>query len=408
MPASSPACTSTSSASHPRRSKKRRYMRRSISAQSCDSVPPAPGWMETMASRSSCSPESFMVSSISLTSASSWATSCSISSSTCSPSRWSSSSASRSSDLAWIDSPAAMRFSTRERLRPTSCAFSGSFQKPGADISRSISSKDFFAEARSKIAPDRGEAVFEDGDFLKSVVFHRPQKLRTQNANAEFRKRILTASRPFSSFCIRILRSKFPRPDGDEHQCDRDPRNPIPIPHICRHRRPRLEPRVYRPLPVHRQLLDDPPRRRHVRADPRRRRAQEITIRLDGAEASLIQMLPRRRRAVVPGVVRDRHEDVGAVHHLAARDLRVDDFVADRRAVAEAAVERRVAVAELELADLAHQLVGEEEHLAQRHVLAERHEADLVVVPDRLPVAHQKRCVPHLRRIARILGDRPE
>src|ERR1041385_6896135 len=304
MPASSPDCTSTSSADQPRRSKKRRYMRRSISAQSCDSVPPAPGWMETMSSRSSCSPESFMLSSMSLTSDSSWATSCSISSSTCSPSRWSSSSASRSSDLAWIDSPAAMRFSTRERLRPTSCAFSGSFQKPGADISRSISSRDFFAEARSKIAPDRGEAVFEDGDFLEGVFFHR--------CNFEFR---ISNSESRTKHHFLILHSKFEirnsssLQDRDHTQRNSKPRKPIPIPHICRHRRPRLKPRIYRPLPVHRQLLHDPARRRHVRADSRRRRAQEIAVRLHGAKTGLIQMLPRRRRAVVPGVVRDRRSE---------------------------------------------------------------------------------------------------
>ena len=36
-------------------------MRRSISAQSCDSVPPAPGWMVTMALRKSCSPPSIFL-----------------------------------------------------------------------------------------------------------------------------------------------------------------------------------------------------------------------------------------------------------------------------------------------------------------------------------------------------------
>ena len=45
----------------PRRSAQRRYMRSSISAQSCDSVPPAPGWMVTMALRASCSPPSIFL-----------------------------------------------------------------------------------------------------------------------------------------------------------------------------------------------------------------------------------------------------------------------------------------------------------------------------------------------------------
>ena len=42
----------------PWRSAQRRYMRRSMSAQSCDSTPPAPGWMVMMALRWSLSPES--------------------------------------------------------------------------------------------------------------------------------------------------------------------------------------------------------------------------------------------------------------------------------------------------------------------------------------------------------------
>ena len=40
----------------PRRSVQRTYIRRSISAQSCDSVPPAPGWIVMMAFLRSCSP----------------------------------------------------------------------------------------------------------------------------------------------------------------------------------------------------------------------------------------------------------------------------------------------------------------------------------------------------------------
>ena len=44
----------------PRRSVQRRYMRISISAQSCDSVPPAPGWIVTIAFLRSSSPESIV------------------------------------------------------------------------------------------------------------------------------------------------------------------------------------------------------------------------------------------------------------------------------------------------------------------------------------------------------------
>ena len=48
-PASSPSCRSISSTFQSRASANRMYMRRSISAQSCDSVPPAPEWIVTQA-----------------------------------------------------------------------------------------------------------------------------------------------------------------------------------------------------------------------------------------------------------------------------------------------------------------------------------------------------------------------
>jgi hypothetical protein len=73
-----------------------------------------------------------------------------------------------------------MRFSTRERLRPTSCAFSGSSQNPGTDISRSISSSALRAASRSKIAPDAAEPVAKIVDAGERVVSHK-------NMNAEFR-----------------------------------------------------------------------------------------------------------------------------------------------------------------------------------------------------------------------------
>ena len=44
MPASSPSEMSTTSGANERASAQREYMRSSISAQSCDSVPPAPDW----------------------------------------------------------------------------------------------------------------------------------------------------------------------------------------------------------------------------------------------------------------------------------------------------------------------------------------------------------------------------
>ena len=58
IPASSPGDSSSTTAFIPFRSAQRRYMRSRIEAQSCDSVPPAPGLMVMMALRWSVSPES--------------------------------------------------------------------------------------------------------------------------------------------------------------------------------------------------------------------------------------------------------------------------------------------------------------------------------------------------------------
>ena len=57
-PASSPSSRSSSLTSKPLCSAHRRYIRRRISAQSWESVPPSPGWIASRALRSSSSPES--------------------------------------------------------------------------------------------------------------------------------------------------------------------------------------------------------------------------------------------------------------------------------------------------------------------------------------------------------------
>src|SRR5918996_1354388 len=71
IPASSPGFTSSSSTSNPSRSAHRRYIRSSISAQSWDSVPPAPACNEATASLASYSPPRSAASSSAATSASS-------------------------------------------------------------------------------------------------------------------------------------------------------------------------------------------------------------------------------------------------------------------------------------------------------------------------------------------------
>src|SRR5436190_6798462 len=162
----------------------------------------------------------------------------------------------------------------------------------------------------------------------------------------------------------------------------RHPREPVAESYIRRHRMSRLEIGVDDPLPVHGQLLDHAAARIDECGDTGGSRAKEVAIVLHGAQAGLIEVLPRCGGAVVPRVVGDGHQHVGAVHDLLPRDLRIDDLVADGWTVAKLAVERRVLHAELELPHLVDELAREEEHLAQRDVLAERNEADLVVVSD--------------------------
>ena len=63
MPATSPGCESITSALKPRAAAQRRYMRSSICAQSCASVPPAPAWMSRKALCESISPRNMRLSS---------------------------------------------------------------------------------------------------------------------------------------------------------------------------------------------------------------------------------------------------------------------------------------------------------------------------------------------------------
>src|SRR5258705_1566 len=57
-------------------------------------------------------------------------------------------------------------------IRNSISAHSGLSQKPGADMSRSISPSDLRAEATSKVTPDRGDSVFQFGDPVGGVFSH--------------------------------------------------------------------------------------------------------------------------------------------------------------------------------------------------------------------------------------------
>src|SRR5438876_6763166 len=163
IPASSPGWKSASSTSQPLRSLYRVYMRKSICAQSCDSVPPAPALISTMALRWSCGPLSIFDSSSRCAPCSASATA-----SFASP-RVASSFASSASS--WRATASSSRCRSRSYCascisRPLFSLLSAwarfwSSQKPGCTLSRSISSTRARLRSMSKRPPERVEAPRE-------------------------------------------------------------------------------------------------------------------------------------------------------------------------------------------------------------------------------------------------------
>src|SRR4051812_1380945 len=174
MPYSSPGLVSSTSVLKPRSAAQRRYMRSSISAQSCESVPPASAWIVTTALPESYSPRKS-------------AASCKRPSSSCT---WRSVGTSSSSGKA--PSP-----SRRNSTSPTSssycCTFRcdrwcselsfaarcWSFQKSGCESSCSSSSTRAFSATGSKVTTDPVQLgpdlldLFLHGSLL--LVGHEPR-----------------------------------------------------------------------------------------------------------------------------------------------------------------------------------------------------------------------------------------
>src|SRR5438874_3598702 len=174
MPASSPGSRSTTSALKPARSHQRRYMRMSICAQSCDSVPPAPGWMERMAAFASCGPDSITFSSNSSRSRCSLAMPSRISASTLSSPASAASSSSTARSEAWPPS-SVTRATTRAsslRSRISSCARRLSSQKAGDAISASSAASRVSLAGRSKVPPELVDPPGQGGDVALEVAQH--------------------------------------------------------------------------------------------------------------------------------------------------------------------------------------------------------------------------------------------
>src|SRR5215203_2625040 len=162
-PASSPGEASTISTPKPRRSAQRRYIRRRISAQSWESVPPAPAWTVTTASPASYSPLNRRASS---SSASRRSTELSCESSSVAISSSSAAISARSSRSATsLCSPRniSSRRWARAWAAEVRAAASWSSQKPGLPISSSSRAASASSPAGSKVVREQGQLLADGG-----------------------------------------------------------------------------------------------------------------------------------------------------------------------------------------------------------------------------------------------------
>src|SRR3954467_7560980 len=178
MPATSPGVCSRISAPKRLRSQYLRYMRMSICAQSCASVPPAPAWMSMKQLFGSSGLENMRRNSSAATSVSnlarSEATPASVASS------FSGRAMSKSSFASWmpdaIDTSAATVESSAFFSRPSSCARFWSLQTPGSAKSCSTAESLRCLPSRSKIPPQLVGPFLQvgerRGDLVDAFCFH--------------------------------------------------------------------------------------------------------------------------------------------------------------------------------------------------------------------------------------------
>src|SRR6476661_7386502 len=162
-PASSPGEASVISTSNPRRSAQRRYIRSSISAQSWESVPPAPACTVTTASPASYSPLKSRASSSSCRRPSTEASCVCSSPAISSSSVASSASSARSSASACSRVKDSRRRCARAWAAEVRAAFSWSSQKPGRCISSSRRAASARSESGSKIVREQLQLIADGG-----------------------------------------------------------------------------------------------------------------------------------------------------------------------------------------------------------------------------------------------------
>ena len=143
-----------------------------MSAQSWLSVPPAPGWMVTIALQESCSPESRVCSSVCSMVFSSFRSSRPSSSSTFSPSEASSRKAPRSPRADLQASALPTIFCRRVRSLRTWWVLSWSSQNSVREMSLSMTSSFFFFPSTSKVPPEIFDLFPEAFYPVLDVLYH--------------------------------------------------------------------------------------------------------------------------------------------------------------------------------------------------------------------------------------------
>src|SRR3954463_9449514 len=178
MPATSAGVCSSTSTAKPLRSQYLMYMRSSIEAQSCASVPPEPDWMSMKQLFGSSGLENMRRNSSAATSLSNFATS------DATPTRVASSfsgrAMSKSSFASWMPDAIVTSAATVESSaffsRPSSCARFWSLQTPGSAKSCSTAESLRCFPSRSKIPPQLVGPFLEvgerRGDLVDAFCFH--------------------------------------------------------------------------------------------------------------------------------------------------------------------------------------------------------------------------------------------
>src|SRR5579872_7492225 len=355
-------------------------MRSSISAQSCDSVPPAPGWIVTIALRASFSPESKVSVSRRSTNWRSESISRRRSASTLSPSRARSKYAEMSSLWRMRSVSLANISSKRFFSRITVWDFCGFDQRFGSDACFSISVSRWRRLTASKILPKFADFIFQDCIFFFKFFYHK-FFLREHCARQRLQG---TSIQHFGCINVRLrcffLANKYPRQQRRYRNYRTQIGEPIAMTSI---EGTRIDKRIRRP-----QSSTGFSRRAGYDASVRIDSGSHACIRIeqqpavifDGSHARLFEMLRVGAAVAVPAVVRNIYQHLRSIPNKLANFIRKNGFVADEHAeFCTARIQRLSRRASGKISDFLGQASRKREHLSERNVLAERHQMNLVI-----------------------------